>query len=147
MGGKEATRQIKALPNGKNTVVVALTASVFEDQRDELFKAGVDAFVSKPYRIDEIFSCLHQCLNVEFIYQALELQPAYVSDHVPTERFKKLPAALQSQLHHAAAQLDLEQTASVIAKINALDKNVATGLQHYLEQMDFQAILDLCESG
>ncbi len=146
MGGKEATRQIKALPNGKDTVVVALTASVFEDQRDELFKAGVDAFVSKPYRIDEIFSCLHQCLNVEFIYQALEPQPVYVSEHVPVKQFKALPAALQSQLHHAAGQLDLEQTASVIAEINALDNHVATGLQHYLEQMDFQAILDLCES-
>lgn len=145
MDGKEATRRIKALPKGNDTVVVALTASVFEDQREELFKAGVDAFISKPYRIDEIFTCLHQYLNVEFIYQQNESQPTHSPKYIQLENFKSLPSTLQTQLHDAAAQLDIEQTANVIQQIKTLDETVALNLQQYLEQMDFQAILDLCE--
>jgi signal transduction histidine kinase/CheY-like chemotaxis protein len=148
MDGKEATKIIKSLPNGKETLVVALTASVFEDQREELFKAGVDAFVSKPYRIEEIFTCLHQYLKVEFIYQDLAtetstlLTPEYISQ---IERFKRLPVELQTQLQEAATALDIEQTAHVIAEIKSQDETIATNIQQYLEQMDFQAILDLCD--
>jgi signal transduction histidine kinase/DNA-binding NarL/FixJ family response regulator len=146
MDGKEATRRIKALPSGKNTIVVALTASVFEDQREALFKAGVDAFISKPYRIEEIFTCLHQYLDVQFLYQQTEASSVYTSGHILPESFKHLPAALQTQLHDAALQLDIEQTSSIIEQIKKLDLTIAASLQQYLEQMDFQAILDLCES-
>lgn len=145
MDGKEATRRIKALPTGKDTVVVALTASVFEDQREELFKTGVDAFISKPYRIDEIFNCLHQYLNVEFVYQQPVVLPTCLPKQLQPELFKNLPDTLQTQLQEAAIQLDMEQTANVIAQINAIEPQIASCLEEYLEQLDFRAILDLCE--
>ena len=61
MDGKEATRRIKALPTGNNTIVVALTASVFEDQREELFIAGVDAFTAS---LIELTKFLPVCINI-----------------------------------------------------------------------------------
>ena len=88
---------------------------------------------------------MHQYLNVEFIYQQAESQPNRALKYIQVENFKSLPSALQTQLHDAAAQLDIEQTASVIEQIKAIDDTVAFNLQQYLEQMDFQAILDLCE--
>jgi signal transduction histidine kinase/CheY-like chemotaxis protein len=143
MDGMEATQKIRVLPNGKNTVIVALTASVFIDQRDELFKVGMDAFVSKPYRIDEIFTCLHQYLNIEFIYQAPEAAATDCAEGMRSECFARLPAELQTQLREAALQLDIEQTMNVVEQIRKLDNAIATILQQYVEQMDFQAILDI----
>jgi signal transduction histidine kinase/DNA-binding response OmpR family regulator len=142
MDGIEATQKIKALPNGKNTIIVALTASVFLDQRDELFTIGVDAFVSKPYRIDEIFTCLHQYLNVEFIYQPTE-PVSNCAECMQLECFARLPMELQTQLYNAALELDEEQSIHIIEQIKKLDITVATILQRYVEQMDFQAILDI----
>jgi CheY-like chemotaxis protein len=145
MGGLEATKQIKAQPAGKDTLVIALTASVFEDQREELFKAGVDAFISKPYRIEEIFTCLEQYLKVEFIYQQSASAPARLPEKIKLECFENLPITLQEQLCDAATQLDIEQTAGVIEQIAAVESSIATHLRDYLNDMDFQAILDLCE--
>lgn len=142
MDGMEATQKIKALPNGKNTIIVALTASVFIDQRDELFKIGIDAFVSKPYRIDEVFTCLHQYLNIEFIYQPTE-SVSNGAESIQLECFAQLPMELQTQLYNAALELDVEQSSHIIEQIEKLDITVATILQRYVEQMDFQAILDI----
>ncbi len=142
MDGIEATQKIKALPNGKNTIIVALTASVFLDQREELFTIGVNAFISKPYRIDEIFTCLHHYLNIEFIYQSTEPVSNYAKC-IPLDCFKRLPMELQTQLYNAALELDIEQSLHIIDQIKKLDITVAMILQCYVEQMDFQAILDV----
>ncbi len=146
MDGTEATRRIKAMPLGKNTVIVALTASVFAEQRENLFRAGVDAFISKPYRVDDIFACLHEYLKVEFIYQQPESQALSTPKPLSVEEFKTLPVDLQTQLQSAAAMLDIEQTEQVIAQIPAQNDAIAAGLEQYLQQMDFQAILNLCKS-
>ena len=45
MDGYEATRRIKATPKGQDTVIVALTASAFEEQRSAVMSAGCDGFV------------------------------------------------------------------------------------------------------
>jgi predicted component of type VI protein secretion system len=96
--------------------------------------------------MDEIFSCLHQYLNVQFTYQAVESHPEFTPKNVEMAHFKALPSELRSQLHDAAAQLDIEQTESVIAQIADLDAGMAKSLKQHLEQMDFQSLLDFCEN-
>ncbi len=143
MNGIEATRQIKALPNGKETIIVALTASVFEDQREELFTAGVDAFMSKPYRIEEIFTCLHQYLKVEFIYQEAALSDNSFSEDIKQSCFQTLPDELKQHLQNAALELDMEKTLGVIEEVKKINFSLARQFQQAVEKMDFQAILNL----
>ena len=50
MDGMEATRRIRALPDGQDVKIVAVTASAFKEQRQEMLDAGMDNFVRKPYR-------------------------------------------------------------------------------------------------
>ena len=45
-----ATRRIKATEQGQSTKVIALTASAFEEDRHEVWAAGCDDFVRKPFR-------------------------------------------------------------------------------------------------
>lgn len=51
MDGFEATRQIRSLEQaeGGRVPIIALTASVFEQDRDHCFAAGMDGFVPKPF--------------------------------------------------------------------------------------------------
>jgi CheY-like chemotaxis protein len=46
MDGKEAARRIRALDGGREVKIVAVTASAFVSERDEVM-AGVDDFVRK----------------------------------------------------------------------------------------------------
>jgi two-component system sensor histidine kinase/response regulator len=41
MDGYDATKYIKAQPNGQETVIVALTASAFEEERSVALEAGL----------------------------------------------------------------------------------------------------------
>ncbi len=55
MDGKTATRAIRQTPpprTMKKPYIIALTACAFEDQRQACLEAGMNAFLSKPIRID-----------------------------------------------------------------------------------------------
>jgi signal transduction histidine kinase/CheY-like chemotaxis protein len=56
MDGIEATRQLRA--QGVETFVCALTAGVLPEERAECFKAGMNNFLSKPLRLDELRAVL-----------------------------------------------------------------------------------------
>jgi PAS domain S-box-containing protein len=66
MDGLEATRRIRELPGGREVKIVAVTASAFMEQRVEMLDAGIDEFVRKPYRFNEIYECLTKQLGVQY---------------------------------------------------------------------------------
>ncbi|TVQ55391.1 MAG: PAS domain S-box protein [Spirulina sp. DLM2.Bin59] len=68
MDGYEATTRIKATEQGRKTVVIALTASAFEEQRSQVLAAGCDDFVRKPFREAVLFDKMAEYLGVEYIY-------------------------------------------------------------------------------
>ncbi len=50
MDGYEATKQIKATQKGQTTVIIALTASAFEEDRQKVLAVGCDDFATKPLK-------------------------------------------------------------------------------------------------
>lgn len=69
MNGYEATKRIKASFRGQATVIIALTASVFEEQRQQVLDCGCDDFAAKPFRTQEIFDKMAQYLGVQYVYE------------------------------------------------------------------------------
>ena len=70
MDWRRSHAAIRQLPGGKDVKIVAVTASVFKEQRQELLDAGMDDFVRKPYRFQEIYNCLARHLGVKYVYRA-----------------------------------------------------------------------------
>jgi signal transduction histidine kinase/ActR/RegA family two-component response regulator len=68
MTGREAARRIKASPGGNSTLIVALTASGFDEDHAELRTAGFDAFLIKPYSETELLCLLQKHLNFQFAH-------------------------------------------------------------------------------
>ena len=58
MDGCEATRRMRAVPALVNLPVIALTAGAFKSQQDETREAGMNAFVSKPFSVDELIAAI-----------------------------------------------------------------------------------------
>ncbi len=68
MDGFEAARLIKSHQAGNQTVIVAVSASVFEEERNKLKEYGVEWFLPKPFREEELFQMIEKCLGVQFEY-------------------------------------------------------------------------------
>ena len=51
---------------GRDVKIAAVTASGLDSQRKEVLAAGLDDYVSKPYRPDEIFDCMARHLGVRY---------------------------------------------------------------------------------
>ena len=66
--GHEATRRIRAAGDS-GTVIVAVSASAFEEDRERALGDGCDDFVRKPFRAEELFEMLTKHLGVRFIYE------------------------------------------------------------------------------
>ncbi|MFM6357451.1 MAG: response regulator, partial [Planktothrix sp.] len=73
MDGYEATKYIKSTTKGNATAIIALTASVLEEEKAIVLSAGCDDFIRKPFTEQSIFEALAQHLGVEYIYE--ETQP------------------------------------------------------------------------
>ncbi|MBT4482902.1 MAG: response regulator [Candidatus Latescibacteria bacterium] len=53
MDGLEATRIIKSDETTRNIPVIALTASVMKSDKEKIYEAGCDSFISKPIEVNE----------------------------------------------------------------------------------------------
>ena len=63
MNGIEATQEIKKCDTqNKNTPIVAVTANALEGDRERFLKAGMDAYISKPYEEKDIREVLQKYL-------------------------------------------------------------------------------------
>jgi CheY-like chemotaxis protein len=68
MNGFEVTRQIRTLDEIHNITIIAVTASVFEERRKQILEAGCDAYLAKPFRVEDLLHLLQTYLHLEWIY-------------------------------------------------------------------------------
>ena len=63
MNGREATQRIKATEQGATTPIIAISASAMADERDAVLEIGVDGFVSKPFRAEDLMKAIRVYLD------------------------------------------------------------------------------------
>jgi CheY-like chemotaxis protein len=136
MDGMEATRRIRKLPDGKEVKIVAVTTSVFADQRDEILDVGMDDFVRKPFRATEIYACMSKHMGVKFLYQkARGARRQEVK--LTSGMLDALPEGLRSELEEALENLDAERIHASIQRLAEHDET----LEELAGNFDYPAIL------
>jgi len=58
--GLEATQLIRSDPEMQQPYIIAMTANVMEDDRQQCMAAGMDDFISKPVRIDDVSKAIER---------------------------------------------------------------------------------------
>jgi signal transduction histidine kinase/DNA-binding NarL/FixJ family response regulator len=151
MDGYEATRQIKARAAAENrpVVVIALTASAFEEERTAILAAGCDSFLRKPFREADIFELLAQYLGVRFTYAEPEaVSQATVEDETAfapalQALLPALPPTWAADLHQAVTQLDADQMLAVIELLRPHAPQLADRLSLWVRNFDYEKVLTL----
>ena len=154
MDGYTATQKIKQLQQQAQqepTVIIALTASAFEEQRAKILAAGCDDFVSKPFQEQVIFDKMSQYLGVDYIYaeksasyDTLSLNTANESLDIPD--LDCMPAEWLDKFYHAAIAVDADLIMELIAQIPANHQHLAKALQELTSSYDFDRLVELCET-
>ena len=63
MGGLEATRHIRSLEApGEHTPIIAMTANAMDTDRQACLEAGMDDYLSKPFRLAELHAILENAV-------------------------------------------------------------------------------------
>jgi PAS domain S-box-containing protein len=82
LDGYQATKQIKAKLETQNselkTVIIALTASSFDEEKATILAAGCDDFLRKPFREAELFRLMSKHIGVEFVYETPDDLPTTI---------------------------------------------------------------------
>ncbi|MBV9673314.1 MAG: response regulator [Verrucomicrobia bacterium] len=77
--GYSLCRFIRAEPLFSKLVLIASSASVYEDDRHNALKSGFDDFVPKPVKEKELFSVLGKCLDLHWTRSSVEQQALFSS--------------------------------------------------------------------
>lgn len=145
MDGYEATKYIKSTPKGNATAIIALTASVLEEEKAIVLSAGCDDFLRKPFREQIIFDALTKHLGVQFIYEeasamdmSQQTQPSLTSADLEI-----MSPEWRSRLYQAALEADRDRVMRLIQEIPTTEIHLVVSLQKLDNQFEFDEIMDL----
>ncbi|MBD2109713.1 ATP-binding protein [Nodosilinea sp. FACHB-13] len=143
MDGYEATRQIKAQVQGQATAIIALTASVFDEEKSLVLSAGCDDFVRKPFEPTVIVDKLEQHLGVQFVY-AEPLAPAAETALCPAGSLAMMPQDWCDRLYHAATQADQKALFHLLEALPGEQEFHRQVLQGWVANFQFDKLMSLC---
>jgi CheY-like chemotaxis protein len=149
MDGLEATRRIKAHPRGKETIVVALTASAMEEDRRSAAQSGADDFLAKPCREDELLDKIRALVNVAYDYEETnDDEPVSRGETEPLgpDRLARLPLELLEEIRDATLTGNKRRLDALILKVPETgDTEIAHALQELADQYEYDSLARMLE--
>ncbi len=152
MDGYEAARQIKATTHGQATVIIALTASSFEEEQAIVLSTGCDDVLCKPFRETDIFTLMQKHLGVQYLYKEQEApiterQPANREEGSPREFLNNIPDTILDELRQAVRVADVEMTEHLIEQVQSYNTTAADLLTAELKQFRFDLLQTILAGG
>jgi len=142
MDGFTATRAIKDDPQLRNTIVIAVSASVFPEVITRMREHGCDDFISKPVRVNELMAKIAGYLQLPL--RNIE-PPVY---NIEGGLIASVPAAVLDKLHMAVAVGDIEAMHLALQPLYDMGPEfirLARHMTQKLEEFDIEALRDLLD--
>ncbi|PKO01076.1 MAG: hypothetical protein CVU42_01115 [Chloroflexi bacterium HGW-Chloroflexi-4] len=149
MNGHQATQKIRESLKGHSVIIIALTASAFEEDRKIILSEGINDFIRKPFKEHEIFDVLSKHLGSRFVYAEETSHDTSVfgasgpDSSAMVAELALIPDELLTQFRQAAAAADGEKINQLLHQIQPLNSQVKTALEGLVAQYRFDLILGL----
>ncbi|NVN93924.1 MAG: PAS domain S-box protein [Bacteroidetes bacterium] len=145
MDGYEASHCIKLTDKGKQTPIIALTASSFEDERKKIDLFDFQGYIRKPFRENELFVTVGKVLGINYIYEEIPSldQKDYANNDTFKEDIAKLSDDLVLKMLDAIAVADLDLLIELINSINKDNLKLANRLKLLANNYDYDYLQQL----
>lgn len=161
MDGYQATKTIKTRQKeiekshfiANKTVIIALTANAFEEQRDEIISAGCDDLINKPFPQETLLEKLKQHLGVEYLYQGENSNSSNLittkTNNFTPENLRKLLSGVSPEwtvkIRQAAAQCSDNLIFELLKETPPENPQITKILKYFAENFQFDKILEAIE--
>ena len=151
MDGFIATKKIRQNSEESNVPIVAISASVLEEEQARLKKVKATDFIHKPFREIDLFKVIGKCLELNYCYKGngneLEGNTSKVNtepdcNHLK-EKVKALPDEWVSSFKESIINLDIDAINDAIEIVDSLDHGLSLALKEMAEQYDYEGLDDL----
>ncbi len=128
MDGIECTRRLRQDAKFEQTVIIALSANVFDEQQKKAIEVGCNAFMSKPLNTDNLLQLLGEHCSLEWIYET----------DVPEK--PQLPI-VPPDIEECKALFKLARSGNIQGVITTAEKLLETNpnLQGFIEKVSYLA--------
>ena len=167
MDGYEATRKIRLeeqqrlyfaesspdfLCLSAKTIIFALTASVFEEERKVILSAGCDDFISKPFQLEGLLQKIIQFLEAEYESKKEAKKSEFTHKNVDKLRLKDLrnqlaqmPPEWVQNIYNAASECSDDIIFKLLEEISTNNKDLINAIRDLAENFEFDKIIGLVQ--
>lgn len=134
-----------------HTIIIALTASAFEEERQKILSIGCDDFIRKPFTQEVLLEKLSEHLGVKYTNQVKVTKTAVVDQS--TQMFVSVAELLShlsqmspewlQQIHYAAASCSDELILELLKQIPSDNGQVFQVLRDLANNYQFEKIMEL----
>nr|WP_265275757.1 response regulator [Nostoc sp. KVJ3] len=138
----------------QHTIVIALTASAFEEERQKILSIGCDDFIRKPFTQEVLLEKLSQHLGVKYTNQIETTNTAvvdratqiFVSVAELLSHLSQMPPEWLQKIHYAAASCSDELILELINQIPADNGQVSQFIRDLANNYQFEKIMELTKT-
>lgn len=152
MSGYEVAQQITtncAAANREAPIIIALTGSVFEEERKIALEMGCNDFMRKPFRSEELLAKMTEHLGVRYIWK--DDAPVTVSPQskdgtnyqLTSDYLSFMPQEWIEKLHQSAMKVNAKQVTQLIEEIPQNHEQMAKALIQLVDDYYFEEIVRL----
>ncbi len=145
LDGRDATRLLRGRERAgglPRTPVLALTASAFEHEREEILSCGADGFLAKPFTEAQLLGMIGRHAGVRF---RTEEESPVAADSLAGDRIARLSEEEVRELRDALERGDVEKAAEAATRLRLRDEDLGRELLAEVRAYRVDHLLDLLE--
>ncbi|HBK66714.1 MAG TPA: hypothetical protein DD000_25270 [Cyanobacteria bacterium UBA11166] len=145
--GLEATRRLRKLPQLRDTVTIALSASVSQTIQEESLAAGCQSFIPKPVKSKNLLNVISYHLGLEWIYEDRESEKNR-SPHPNSLIVASLPVSELTTLGELVKMGDIKgiiERADYLEKLDSKFDNLATHIRQLAKRFKLKQLREIIE--
>jgi CheY-like chemotaxis protein len=146
MDGAEATRILRQTCPAEATAIIGVSASTFEESKQRFLDSGICAFISKPFREQELFDALARHAKVMFETEALPAAAPNPPVETETPTLGKMSGPWRKAFAEALAMGSITRLRDLGEEARAADPDLAAYVLERAARYDMNGLKKLSDA-